>query len=97
MMIVNALVKIQKQRKLNDSQMAESLGVHRVSWCRNKRTGVISAEVLLRAFEVYPELLNEFTTPVQDVAHHVRPSNGKEGRYRGWLRGLLARVKSTQL
>jgi len=59
-MIVTELVKIQNQRGLTDSQMAESLGIHKISWYRNKRTNIISAEVLLKAFSIYPELKESF-------------------------------------
>ena len=60
MKIVEELVKVQKERGLKNSQMAESLGIHTISWYRNKREKVLSADVLLRAFEVYPELRERF-------------------------------------
>ena len=60
MKIVTELVNIQKERGLKNSQMAESLGIHTISWYRNKRTKIIDAEILLRAFEVYPELRERF-------------------------------------
>ena len=59
-MIVAELIKIQKQRHLTNDQMAKSLGIHKVSWLRNKRTGVINGDVVLKAFEVYPELEEDF-------------------------------------
>ena len=59
-MIVEWLIKIQETRNLTDDHFAQSLGIHRVSWVRNKRTKVISSDTLLKALEVYPELKEKF-------------------------------------
>ena len=55
-MIIKELVKLQKQKGISNSQFAKSLGIHTNSWYRNKRTGVISADTLLRALAVYPDI-----------------------------------------
>ena len=66
-MIVKELIAIQKQRGFTDSQFAESLGIHRVSWYRNKRTGVIGSDILLRAVKVYPELKGKILSSVASI------------------------------
>ena len=60
MMIVAELLKIQKERKLTNRQMAEILGIHTISWYRIKRTKTIGADILLRAFGIFPELRDQF-------------------------------------
>ena len=82
-MIVKQLIEIQKQRGLTNSQMAESLGIHKVSWYRNKRTKVIDAATLLRAFEVYPELREEFLSSFPNPAKRA---------HKRFLGGLLPRL-----
>lgn len=68
-MIVKQLIEIQKNKNLTDGQFAQSLDIHRLSWVRNKRTQIISADVLLKALIVYPELkemfLSSFEKPYQ--------------------------------
>jgi len=59
-MIVDELIKLQKQRGLTNHQFAEILGIHKISWFRIKRTRVIGADTLLQAFRVYPELREAF-------------------------------------
>lgn len=81
-MIVAELIKIQKQRGLTNDQFAESLGIHKVSWLRNKRTRIISGDVVLKAFKVYPEVkdvfLSAFTT-APDEAHQNKNLMGFQG------------------
>ena len=55
-MIVEELIRIQKERHLTDRQMADILGIHRESWSRNKRTGKIAPSVFIRAAKVFPTL-----------------------------------------
>ncbi len=98
-MIVAEMIKVQKQRELTDEQFAESLGIHRVSWYRNKRTGVVGADILLKAFEVYPELrvtfLSSFTYQSADL--HQNAQN--DHRATPWallvshIKGLFGRGK----
>ena len=74
-MIVNRLIQIQQKDNLTDEEFAQRLGIHRVSWLRNKRTKVISPEVLLKAFEAYPELKEIFfadATRSHTVTSHNR-------------------------
>uniref|UniRef100_A0A6M3L1F5 Uncharacterized protein n=1 Tax=viral metagenome TaxID=1070528 RepID=A0A6M3L1F5_9ZZZZ len=59
-MIVDELIKLQKQKGLNNQQFAESIGIHKQSWYRNKRTKIIDAETLLSAVRIYPELREAF-------------------------------------
>jgi len=59
-MLVKELIQIQKEKGLADEQFAESLAIHKQSWYRIKRTRLIGSAVLLKAFEVYPELRDRF-------------------------------------
>lgn len=92
-MIVDELVKIQKQRRLTNRQMADNLGIHRISYYRNKRTKVIGAAILLRAFEVYPELRESFLSSITDRS--LRPSDKRGGSVGSllvdFLKGLIKR------
>lgn len=95
-MIVVELIQIQKQRGLSNSQFAESLGIHRISWYRNKRTKILSAEVLLRAFEVYPELRESFLSSFTDTDHSLTHHNEPETPFRAWIVSLLKRLNFKQ-
>lgn len=77
-MIVTELIQIQKQRELSNGQFAESLGIHKISWYRNKRTKIIGADVLLRAFEIYPELRETFISSF-DSTNHSLTHHSKQG------------------
>lgn len=102
-MIVNQLIQIQQRENLTDDQFAKSLGIHRVSWLRNKRTNLLSSDTLLKAFEVYPELREKFLSSFAKVGNHNATAittdgseasqDGKLGRFRGWLRGFINRTK----
>lgn len=99
-MIVKELIRIQKQRGLTDSQFAESLGIHKVSWYRNKRTKVIGSDVLLRAIEIYPEVKEKFLssfatdsiTAVQD-SNTTPAETTQDGKIRGFLRNIVDFLK----
>ena len=86
-MMVKQLIEIQKQRGLTDSQFAESLNIHLISWYRNKRTNVIGSDVILRAFEIYPELKESFLSDLT-LTPHLR-------RYKPRWAVLLQRVRIT--
>lgn len=96
-MIVEEMIKVQEQKELTDEQFAESLGIHRVSWYRNKRTGVVGADILLKAFEVYPELRVTF---LSSFTHYSPPENAQnDHRATPWallvshIKGLFGRGK----
>ena len=55
-MIVDELIKLQKQKGLNNQQFADSIGIHKISWLRIKRARIIGVETYLYAAQVYPEL-----------------------------------------
>jgi len=98
-MIINQLIQTQRAKNLTDEQFAHSLGIHRLSWVRNKRTKVISSDTLLRVFQVYPELREKFLSSFvtgkdkEVTAITTIPSqthqDGKLARFRGWLRGFI--------
>ena len=68
-MLIEMLKQIQKREGLSNSQFAAKLNIHRVSWYRNKRLGVISSDILLRALGIYPELKETFLSQIdKDVA-----------------------------
>ena len=102
-MIVAELLKIQKQRGLTNEQFAESLGIHTLSWYRNKRTKLISAEVILKAFVVYPELkdalLSSIPTNRKKVSsttiHNIpeKPQNQQESLFRRFYDAVYYRLK----
>ena len=59
-MIVDELIKLQKEKNLTNQQFADSIGIHKQSWYRNKRTKKIRADIFLDAVRVYPELQGIF-------------------------------------
>ena len=87
MKIVEVLKEIQKERKLTNKQMAESLDVHRESWVRNKKTNKIAAEPFMRASEAFPELL------LRLVASDETPQNRNLGYLWGKLIDWIIRGK----
>jgi len=70
-MIVDELIKLQKQKELNNQQFSDSIGIHKMSWLRIKRARIIGAETLLSAFRVYPELREAFLVLVTGVRDTV--------------------------
>ena len=97
-MIVAELILMQKKRKLTNNQMAESLSIHKVSWLRIKRCGIIGPETLLKALQVYPELkegfLSSFTQgKAQGYNHSEKPQDKQESSFQRLYRVLYHRLK----
>jgi len=59
-MIVDELIKLQKEQGLNNQQFADSIGIHKQSWLRIKRARIIGVDTYLYAASVYPELQGIF-------------------------------------
>jgi DNA-binding XRE family transcriptional regulator len=63
MKLLNELKQIQTYLKLNDSQMAKQLKVHRVTWVNIKNgKRPMSAEFKLKAIQAFPKLQGIFLT-----------------------------------
>lgn len=102
-MIVNKLIRIQQEKNLTDDQFAKSLGIHRISWVRNKRTGLISSDTLLRAFQVYPGLKENFLSQIvkdkdkRVTANITSPYQTHQDKrcaiFRAWVKGLVLWLK----
>ena len=57
MMIINQLVEIQRREGLTDTEIAQRLGFHPISWNRIKKGRANFGEKFLRAvLKAYPEL-----------------------------------------
>ena len=95
-MIVTELLKVQKQRELNDSQFAKMLGIHKGSWSRNKQTRTISAATVLRAFKLFPELKGAILSQsdLNDVSFSRTETtqNGFLARFKAWWVGFVIRA-----
>jgi len=94
MTIITELIKLQKQKGLTDSQFAESLGIHKSSWYRNKRTGVISADILLKAFDTYPELRKVFLSSIDATDRSEKRCSQILGGFRPLLDGFHMGIKN---
>ncbi len=57
---ITAVKELQTRLQLNDDDIAEAIGVHRVSWLRIKRTGKIGAQTKEKLIKVFPELRDIF-------------------------------------
>ena len=90
-MIVLELIKIQKQTGLNDKEFADTLGIHVISWKRNKRTKVIGADVLLRAMSVYPEFREKFLESFRELPQKLsfQRERGLLARLKGFIKGVI--------
>ena len=94
-MIVKRLIELQKQRELTNQEFARSLNIHVRSWRRNKSTGIISPTVLLRSFEVYPEIKDDFFADIIAVPSD-KPPKRNLGVLKRFFVSLYTKVRDAE-
>lgn len=91
-MIIESLKKIQLRDGLKDQELADKLGIHRVSWQRIKKGRVpISDKFLVRVHRAFPQVDIFFADDVARVNNNVATDNPNAPDRPSWLKKVFRR------